>query len=257
LTNEKSCILASRCKIAGSEQCTRQCPHAIAMHGLSGVGGRSASANVPADYRLVTVENSPARDSQAVVYKAMDAYVKTYDRQFDENGERIKSLYLWSANTGTGKSTTASAALNTYLITHYLGSIKRGNQALQNPAYFLSVNNLQQTHNKTHLPASLATKERLGEELIREIERAKNTPFLVMDDMAVRKATTSFAGILYDICDYRTSNRLTTIYTSNKSLDDLREFFIDEDPEGKIVDRISDMAAVLEFSGDSKRGMRR
>lgn len=273
----KKCLLSAECKLRNSDACNNRCSHFVAMHGLSGTGGRVAAANVPADYRLVTVANSPARASQPQVYRAVDEYVTTLGRQFEDEYEaqverlvakgipkekarvqaQTKSLYLWSTNTGTGKSTTASAILNSYLVTHYLGSLKRNRQALQCPAYFLSVNNMQQTHNKTHMPASLSTKEKLGEELIREIERAKKTPFLVMDDLAVRKATNSFAGILYDICDYRTSNKLPTVFTSNKSLDELREYFFDEDPEGKIVDRIRDMAGVIGFTGESRRGMRR
>lgn len=252
----KSCLLASQCKVAGSSECNAMCPHYIGMMGMNGKGGRAATANVPTDYRMITVANSPARASQHAVYKNIDAYVRTFERMFDEDAERIKSLYLFSANTGTGKSTTAAGIINDWIIRHYIGSLKRELQPLQQPAYFLSVNHLQQTHNKTHMPASLATKEKLGEELIREIERAKKVPFLVMDDLAVRKATTSFIGILYDICDYRTSNQLPTVFTSNKSLDELREFFFEEDAEGKIVDRIRDMCGVFGFIGESKRGRR-
>lgn len=256
MTHANNCILASRCRLANGPSCNRQCSAFIAMHGYSGTGGRVANAGTPADYRLLTLANSPAREGQAKIYDTLEKYVATFERQFEEGADRIKSIYMWSTNTGTGKSTSASAVLNEYLITHYLGSLKRGRQALQCPAYFLSVNTLQQTHNKTHLPASLATKERLGEELIREIEKAKKVPFLVMDDLAVRKATPAFVGILYDICDYRTASGLATVFTSNKSLPELREFFYDEDPEGKIVDRINDMCFSLNFQGESKRGRR-
>jgi DNA replication protein DnaC len=226
------------------------------MHGYSGTGGRIGASNSPADYRMLTLKNSPAREEQAKIYDFLDKYVATFERMFDEGSPRIKSLYFWSKNTGTGKTTTASALLNEYVIANYLGSLKRNRQALQNPAYFLSVNNLQQKHNKSHLPASLSTKEKLGEELINEIERAKKIPFLVMDDLAVRKATSAFVGILYDICDYRTASGLPTIYTSNKSLEELRIFFYEEDEEGKLVDRIRDMNQVINFSGESKRGKR-
>ncbi|MED3832989.1 DNA replication protein [Peribacillus frigoritolerans] len=256
MTNENKCILAGRCKLAGGPKCNDQCASYIAMMGRSGKGGRVGAAGLPSDYKLVTLSNSPARTEQVEVYRAIDAYVKTFERQFDEGAERIKSLYFHSKEPGTGKTTSACAVLNTYLTAHYTGSLRRGKQPLQRPAFFLSVNALQQLHNKTHMPASLQTKEKLGEELLREIERAKTTPFVVLDDLAVRKATTSFLGIIYDICDYRTTEKLPTIYTSNKSPIDLREFFYEEDPEGKVVDRITDMAGVLAFSGKSKRGRR-
>lgn len=245
-----NCILASRCNAVGTPACAPLCEFYV------GITGRIKAAGLPSDYRLVTVASSPARESQQQVYESVDAYTATFSRQFEADGARIKSLYLYSAAPGTGKTTTAAVLLNEYIAQHYVGSLKRNRQPLQQPAYFLSVNELQQMHNKAHLPASQQTKEKLGEELIREIERAKKTPFVVLDDLAVRKATSSFLGIIYDICDYRTANSLPTIFTSNKSPNDLREFFFEEDPEGKVVDRITDMAAVLSFAGQSKRGRR-
>lgn len=256
MTNETSCLLASMCKNAGTELCTKRCNHFITLHGLSGNGGRVGAAGLPSDYRIVTMSNSPAQTDQAEIYRALDMYINTFERQFEEGAKRIKSLYFHSTAPGTGKTTTACAVLNTYLTAHYVGSLKRNIQPLQRPAYFLSVNALQQLHNKTHLPASIQTKEKYGEELLTEIERAKKTPFVVLDDLAVRKATSSFLGIIYDICDYRTTEKLPTIYTSNKSPSDLREFFYEEDPEGKVVDRITDMAGIYRFVGLSKRGIR-
>lgn len=267
MTNEKSCLLAGRCKIAGSEKCTRQCPHAIAIHGLSGLGGRSAAANVPVDYRLVTVENSPARASQESVYRAIDAYVKTFERQFDENGERIKSLFLYSKNPGTGKTTTATAILNTFLINHYLGSLARSKQSSQMPAYFLDVNSWQTDYNqfnRPRVPDDIA--QPAAKRYYTAMERAKNAPIAVLDDIGVRDTTSdAFRGDLHAIINYRVTNQLPSIYTSNLPIEyeGKREQFttepydlIDVFGERRLADRMRDMCAVLHFSGESRRGKR-
>jgi DNA replication protein DnaC len=87
LNHANNCILSSRCKLAGTEDCNRSCGHFIAMHGYSAKGGRVANANTPADYRLLTLATSPARESQAKLYATLEKYVATFERQFDEGGE--------------------------------------------------------------------------------------------------------------------------------------------------------------------------
>jgi DNA replication protein DnaC len=270
------CILAGKCKIANTDACNPRCNSFVSMHGLSGTGGRVSAANVPAEYKLLTTATSPARGSQAEAYRMIDAYTKSFERQFDDvmqakieeftakglseyeakNKARIKSLYMWSKNTGTGKSTSASVVVNEYLIANYIGSLKRSQKPSQRPAYFQSVNELQTLHNKIHTPASLDVKERLGNELLRLTELAKRTPLVVLDDLGVRTATQSFIAILFEILDYRSSHGLPVIATSNKSPDELKQLFRQEDEEGKVVDRLLDMATVIHFDGSSKRGKR-
>jgi len=256
-TNEANCLLRHVCKLAGDPtQCTRNCSAWIGLSGASGQGGRISAANVPKGYRNLTLKDSPAREGQSKIYATFDKYAETFERQFQPDAERIKSFYLWSAQPGTGKTTSAAALINEYIIAHYVGALKLGLTPQQRPAYFLSVNALQQTHNRAYAPGSQATKERYGDEIDKELRRAKEAPFLVLDDLGVRKATESFVGVLYDIIDSRTTDDLPTVYTSNKSLDGLYDLFYDEDPEGKIVDRMRDQCAVVEFGGTSKRGRR-
>jgi KaiC/GvpD/RAD55 family RecA-like ATPase len=69
--------------------------------------------------------------------------VATFDRMFDDNADRIKSLYLWSESPGTGKTTTAIAFLNEWMIAHYLGSHCVGIGKRASPAVFLDVNSFQ------------------------------------------------------------------------------------------------------------------
>jgi len=242
------CLLASRCKLAGTAQCNNQCPHWIAMHGMDGRGGRAGLAGVPSDYRLVTLTNSPVRASQPKIYEILDKYSATFGRQFDEIGDRIKSVYLWSKSPGTGKTTTAAALLNEWLVAHYLGSLKRGKQPLQTPAYFFDVNEFQTRYNL----ATMTNDESELDVIKAEIRKCQTVPFLVMDDIGVRGATEAFRSYLHAIINHRATNGLPTIYTSNLPIEDMARIF-----DERLYDRMRDMCAVVEFSGESKRGKRR
>jgi DNA replication protein DnaC len=247
MTNENRCLLAQKCKIAGTDACNSQCSHWIAMMGMSGTGGRVAAANVPKDYASLTVANSPARASQPSVYKAVDAYVKTFERQFEEDSDRIKSLYLFSESPGTGKTTTAAAILNEYIIANYLGSLKRNRQALQMPAVFLDVNAFQTDYNL----ATMTNDDAAMQAIKTTIKRVQQAPFAVLDDIGVRSASEAFRAYVHAIINYRTTNALPTVFTSNLPIEDMAQVF-----DARLYDRMRDMCAVLAFGGESRRGRR-
>lgn len=245
MTHAESCLLNRRCKSANTAICNRQCQHFVSIHGMSGKSGRAGLANVPSDYRLVTIENSPARQSQPEVYRNIDAYAKTFSRQFDE-GARIKSLYLFSESPGTGKTTTAAALLNEYLTQHYIGSLQRSRQPLQLPVYFLDCNAWQTDYNL----ATMTNDESAMAQIKATIKRVQLVPFAVLDDIGVRSASEAFRSYVHAIINYRVSNGLPTIYTSNLSLEEMSNVF-----DARLYDRMRDQCAVLVFGGQSKRGM--
>ncbi|MDR9852955.1 DNA replication protein [Paenibacillus sp. VCA1] len=252
MAHADNCILAQHCSLAGSDKCNALCSSYIAVHGYNGAGGRVAAADIPADYRGVTLQNSPARGDQAEAYKVIDAYVNTFQRQFGESGERIKSLYLFSESPGTGKTTSAAAILNEYIIRHYIGSIQRNRQALDRPAYFLDVNAWQTLFlgfNRSHVPAE--TAEPLAAKYYAMEQRAKAAPFVVLDDIGVRSASEPFRADLHGIINHRVTNGLPTVYTSNVTIADLAQVF-----DKRLADRVRDMCGVVEFKGESKRGIR-
>jgi DNA replication protein DnaC len=217
------------------------------MHGFSGTGGRVGASNTPADYRLTTLKNSPAREEQAKTYAILDKYVATFERQFEDGGERIKSLYLWSESPGNGKTTTATALLNEWIIANYLGSLKLGRQALQIPGVMLDVNAFQTDYNL----ATMTNDESEMAKIKATIQRTQTAPFAVLDDIGVRSASEAFRAYVHAIVNYRTTNGLPTVFTSNLPIEEMAVVF-----DKRLQDRMRDMCLTLHFEGGSKRGRR-
>lgn len=249
----QNCILDGY-KRGGCASCPTTCQHKIALTGLNSKGGRLAAAKVPSEYRDITLGNSPARTEQSEIYGFLDGYATTFERQFDEEGERIKNIYMWSDSPGTGKTTTASAILNAYIIANYLGSIKRGIQPLQRPAYFLDCNAWEELYTgftRPGIPKEIA--ESNSRPYYTQMELAKKTPFVVLDDIGVRgTASDAFRGDIHSIINYRDTNGLATIYTSNVPITKLSELY-----DARFYDRVRSQGITLHFTGASHRGDRR
>nr|WP_233882850.1 ATP-binding protein [Brevibacillus laterosporus] len=226
------------------------------MHGASGKGGRVAAACIPSDYAHITVETAPPRVEQRGIYTNIDRYIATFIRQFSEvseASERIKSLYLFSYEPGTGKTTTAAAIANAYLITHFIGSIQRGLQPLQRPVFFLDVNEWQtlfNQFNRPKVPDHIA--EPASGKYYEWMKHVMNVPFVVLDDIGVRDATEAFRGDLHTIINHRVTNRMPTVYTSNIPMEELADVF-----DKRLADRVREQCLQLGFNGESKRGMRK
>lgn len=247
------CLLCDYCK--DPSKCNDLSPAFIAMHGASGKGGRVGSAMVPLDYRFTNLKNSPVRATHTKIYSALETYVNTFSRQFEpinNTSDRIKSIYLVSEETGTGKTTTACALLNEWLVRHFIGSVKRGKQPLQVPAYFLDVNEWQTLYNefnRSNVPADIA--EPASREYYKRMQYAKTVPFAVLDDIGVRTATEGFRGDLHSVINHRVTNYLPTVYTSNIPITELATVF-----DKRLYDRIRDLCMEIYFNGESQRGKR-
>lgn len=253
MSHADNCILAAHCRLAGGEKCNAICPSYVAVHGADGLGGRLGAAGVPAEYRRLTLANSPARETQAEAYKIAEAYVGTFTRQFGSTADgRIKSLYLYSHEPGTGKTTTAAALINEWIIRHYIGSIQRNGQPLERPAFFLDVNAWQTDYNafnRPRVPDHIA--EPAASRYYRNQSAASSSPFAVLDDIGVRDASEAFRADLHAIINARVTEGLPTVYTSNVPIAELSRVF-----DARLADRVRDLCGVVPFVGGSKRGLR-
>ena len=234
------CIL-SEYRADKCASCEHICPHRIALHGLDGKSGRIGNAGLPADYRGITLANSPAREGQAKNYAIFERYVETFSR-----GD-VKSLYLWSESPGTGKTTTAAALISEWIARDYLGALRAGKQPRQTPAIILDINELQTRYNLATMTDDDEAMKRIGS----TIKRSQSAPFAVIDDIGVRSATEAFRAYVHAVINHRVTSGLPTVYTSNLPMSDMANVF-----DARLYDRIRDQCAEIHFAGESKRGRR-
>lgn len=221
----------------------------IMFHGVSGDGGRIASSRVPAEYQYTLISEIPFNQ------KMFAAYVDSFKKMFidiNSTKDRIKSLYLWSEGTGTGKTTTASALLNEYHIAHVLLSWKLGRKPEEYPTFFVDVNELQELFNRFNrqgIPQEV--KEEASREYYRRVEIAKKASLVAFDDIGLRNATEAFRGDLHTIINHRVVQQLPSIYTSNMPIQSMSDIY-----DQRLYDRMRDLTVIVEFTGNSFRGMR-
>lgn len=262
-------VLGEKCllrNLGNPELCEPTNAAYIAMHGHSGKGGRVAAARIPEDYIGILVPNLVTNKTDPTLHKTIEQYVASLDKQFPDvrdellkqgqssNQVRVKSLYLWSESPGTGKTTVACAILQEYLLRNFLGHISRRQTPPLKPVFFLDVNEWQTEYNafnRKHISEDIAKEH--AERYYQAMDYAKKAEFAVLDDIGVRAATEGFRGDLHSVINYRVTNELPTVYTSNIPIDGLTSVF----GESRMTDRIRHMTRELHFAGTTKRGIQK
>lgn len=249
MSNEKNCILKGICKNAGILPfCSPSCSFFNSIH------GRIKESNIPRDYERFTITHNPVRDTQREAFEMIDLWAKlSFPRIHQEDGERIRPLYLYSAEPGTGKTAAACSILNSYLIYHFINGLHQDKNEIKNITYFLDFNGWQRTFsefNHPSLPREL--KEEISRKFYLMRESAKQAKLLVIDDIGIQSPSEAFGAVAHDLINHRVSNRMPIIFTSNIQMNQLiREY----DP--RLYDRIRDQNTEIIFDGSSKRGKRR
>jgi DNA replication protein DnaC len=214
---------------------------------MHSAAGRHTLAGLPSEYALVDLATAAPRKDQPSAYAIIDRLAGTFSRQFEER-PNIKSVYLYSAEPGTGKTTTAAALLNAYLRTHFVEAARLGRTPHRKPAEFFDLNEYQ----TAYILASQMRDETQLQAIGRRLGSAAKVPFLVLDDVAIRSATENFRAMVHAVINARIASGLPTVYTSNVDMDGLEAVY-----DARLADRIRDKCQVVQFVGRSKRGKRK
>lgn len=248
----EKCVFKDKCKQYGKEElCTSFCTYYTYMHGLNGNGGFWITRNVPKKYDNCRLENLPISTDNPQVFKRVKKYIENIEEfVLDKN----VGLYLFSlpteANkfgTGTGKSTTAIAILNEFVLWRVKLHVSGNRRIKSNPALFLRASEYQNIYND-QFKGDFSLKEQASSKFSRYKKSMSNVELLVLDDIAVRGGTEAYLNELYEVIDTRASNGLTTIYTSNISIEAVADVL-----GNRIVSRIEGMAVPMELVGEDKR----
>lgn len=162
-------------------------------------------------------------------FKQCKDYLDTIEKQVD----RGKGVFI-SGTPGNGKSTWMYKFARRYMET-----MAQGAKDSTRPVYYANVPELMNS-------LKLAFKD---DSLSRSIEtRMKESDIVIFDDIGAENSTDWAKEQLYQYINYRYSNNLTCLFTSNLKLTQL---------EQRIADRINGSCIVVEFKSQSSRVQKR
>ncbi|WP_188006842.1 ATP-binding protein [Sporosarcina sp. ANT_H38] len=192
---------------------------------LSGIPPIFSNATVHS-YDVGKYKTQDNRDTATIAKKAAAKFIENYPAM-KEHG---KGLYLYSEIKGSGKTRLASSIANA-LVKMYDVDIA-----------FLKANDLLSQIKKTFNNDSDTTESEIVR-MFREVE------VLIVDDLAVEKPTDFAERIFYDITDYRLEHKKTTLFTSNKTIENLGDIYKD----GRLKSRVKKMSIEIYMPEESIR----
>ena len=150
-----------------------------------------------------------------------------------ENGE---GLYIWSSNTGNGKTSWACKIMGYYFRKIAFSS------GLENEGLYIYLPTfLDDLRNSYNNPSP---------EFDKELEMVKSCKLLIIDDIGAERVTEWVRERIVSIINTRSSNGLATIYTSNLSLKGLTDKLGDD----RISSRIKGSVTEINLLGKDNRG---
>ncbi|MHC8517024.1 ATP-binding protein [Sporosarcina sp. ITBMC105] len=193
---------------------------------LSGIPLIFSKATVQSfDTSLYKVDEN--RKIAEIAKKAAVNFVENYPIM-KEHG---KGLYLYSQVKGSGKTRLASSIANA-LVKLYAADI----------AFIKSADLISQ------VKKTFGSKETNAADVVGTFRKVE---LLIVDDLALKGATSFEEGILYDVMDYRLENNKPTIFTSNVTIEGLENIY----PGGRVNKRINKMAMEIYMPEESIRDL--
>lgn len=166
-----------------------------------------------------------------------DAFVTLADikdnmKEFVNSG---KNLFIYSSNSGNGKTTWLSKLLKSYFNQIWAGNgFRTRGYYIDLPTFFIE---LKEAINNPN------------EELDELKEFLKNVDLLCIDSITSITLSEFELNYLMYIVDYRINNNLSTIYASNLDENGLLRFF-----GTRLKSRIFNNSKIIRFQGKDKRG---
>lgn len=164
-------------------------------------------------------------------YEELNEYMKSIEEMVAQG----RGLYIWSSGTGTGKTSWACKIMG-----YYFRKIAFKSGLEYEGLYIFLPTFLED------LRASYDNPDPEFDDVLEYVRRCK---LLIIDDIGAEKPSEWVRERLLSFINTRVSNELTTIYTSNLSLDRLREKMGD-----RIVSRITGSTKEIELVGRDQRG---
>ncbi|MBU5214388.1 ATP-binding protein [Heyndrickxia oleronia] len=191
-------------------------------------------AQVPPIFKDATVNSfdikrykkKESRDTAEIARKAATNYVYNF-KTMEEHG---KGLYLFSEVKGSGKTRLISSVANA-LVKMYGVDLA-----------FLKADDLLTQIKKTYNDNANTSEDEI-------VKLFRNVEVLVIDDIAVEKPNEFSERIFFKVLDYRMEHRKVTLFTGNKTIDNLGEVYI----EGRVHSRIKKMALEVYMPEESIR----
>ena len=210
------------CKKADTEYCNINCKAYILFEAIY------EGSNVPKKYQK-DIALSPGDSDLDSFRKLLE-----YRQNIVENVEEGKNLYLFSKTTGNGKTSWATKIINEFI---------------RKKVFSINITNLVYYVNTPDLLEELRLGYETGE-YKNIMEKVKTAKLVLFDDIGAEKSNAWVRERLYTIINYRISEGLSTIYTSNLSIEELQiNLGI------RVGSRLRENTTIIELVGKDKRGI--
>lgn len=172
-------------------------------------------------------------DKDLRAFEALNAFKENIVAHVN-NGE---GLYIWSSNTGNGKTSWACKIMGYYFRKIAFSS------GLENEGLYIYL--------PTFLDDLRNSYSNPSPEFDKELEMVKGCKLLIIDDIGAERVTEWVRERIVSIINTRSSNGLCTIYTSNLSLKGLTDKLGDD----RISSRIKGSVTEINLLGKDNRGV--
>ena len=220
------CYAESYCKKRSDSNCSELCGGYRVLRALYNL------SRIPLKYRYQISLVADAEDNDAFEFLA------DFKENIVDHVEAGDGLYIWSANTGCGKTSWACK-----IMSHYFRKIAFSS-GLENEGLFIYL--------PTFLDELRNSYSKSTPEFEEELDMVNTCKLLIIDDIGAEKPSEWVRERIVSIINTRSANGLSTIYTSNLSLQGLSERLGDD----RISSRIRGSVTEVHLSGKDNRGLK-